>query len=121
MKPNDEKIIAALLSTGSVTEAEKQCAVSRRTIYTRLSDPAFRAEYDARRKAALDGACDALRASLSAAITTVREIILDKKNAPQVRLNAAQIILQNAIRYGEQVELAEQVERLESMIGGRSA
>lgn len=61
LKPKDEQILAALLSCGTVAEAEKISGVSRATIYNRLADEAFKAEYDRRRFMVLDEACNALK------------------------------------------------------------
>ena len=57
MKPKDEQILTALLSCGSVVEASNVSKVSCKTIYNRLSDKEFKAEYDHRRTTALNEAC----------------------------------------------------------------
>ena len=116
LKPKDEKVISALLQCGSVTETEKITGVSRSTIYKRLSDDNFRAEYDRRRAMVLDEACNVLKASLSEAVNEVRGIMLDTKNAPQVRLNAAGLILQNCLKYVEQHEIITRLENLETIV-----
>lgn len=113
MKAKDEKIMSALLSTGTVSEAEKLSGVSRHTIYKRLEDKEFKAEYDRHRKEALDGACRALQSTLTEAVQTIRAIIKNPKNAPQIRLNACGLILQNCLKYTEQLEVLERLNALE--------
>lgn len=113
LKPKDEHILSALLSCGSIAEAEKLSGVSRTTIYNRLADETFKAEYDRRRSVVLNEACNALQATLTRAVDTVREIIEDKRNAPQVRLNACGLILQNCLKYVEQIDILSRIEELE--------
>lgn len=116
LKAKDEKILAALLTYGSVADAEKASGVSRGTIYNRLSDEEFKAEYDRRRAAVLDEACTTLQATLTSAVNTIRQIIENSANAPQVRLNACGLILQNCLKYVEQVEIMEELHRLEEIM-----
>ena len=97
LKAKDEHILSALLSCGSIAEAEKLSGVSRTTIYNRLADETFKAEYDRRRSMVLNEACNSLQATLTKAVDTIREIIEDKRNAPQIRLNACGLILQNCL------------------------
>lgn len=113
LKKNDEKIMTALLTSGSVTEAEKLAGVSRTTIYNRLNDKEFKAEYDRRRVLQLNEACSALQSTLTTAVNTVKEIIENRKNAPQIRLNACGMILQNCLRYVEQIDILSRIEELE--------
>ena len=47
------------------------------------------------------------------AVDTIREIIEDKRNAPQVRLNACGLILQNCLKYVEQIDILSRIEELE--------
>lgn len=113
LKPKDEKIMAALLTCGSVAEAERISGVSRSTIYNRLSDAEFKAEYDQRRAMVLNEACNTLQSSLTSAVNTIREIIENQETAPQIRLNACGLILQNCLRYVEQIDILSRIEELE--------
>lgn len=45
MKPKDEQILTALLSCGNIRDASIAAGVSHTTIYNRLSDKDFKAEY----------------------------------------------------------------------------
>lgn len=114
LKPKDERIIAALLSCGSVSEAAKETGVSRQIIYNRLQDEHFKAEYDHRRTIVLNEACNALQSTLTEAVRTIRDIMTDEENAPQIRLNAAALILQNSLKYVEQIDIISRIEKLEN-------
>lgn len=116
LKPKDEQILAALLSCGTVAEAEKISGVSRATIYNRLADESFKAEYDRRRFMVLDEACNALKATLTEAVDTIRQIIKDEENPSQIRLNACGLVLQNCLKYVQQVEIVSRIEALENMM-----
>lgn len=116
MKPKDEQILSALLSCGSISEAEKISGVSRTTIYNRLADDEFKSEYDHRRKEALNEACAALQATLTKAVDTIKGIMQDESTAPQVRLNASALILQNCLKYTEQAEILSRLDEIEKHI-----
>ena len=116
LKPKDEQILAALLSCGTVAEAEKISGVSRATIYNRLADEAFKAEYDRSRFMVLDEACNAQKATLTEAVDTIRQIIKDEENPSQIRLNACGLVLQNCLKYVQQVEIVSRIEALENMM-----
>ena len=113
LKPKDEHILTALLSCGSIAEAEKISGVSRTTIYNRLADETFKAEYDRRRSLVLNEACNSLQATLTKAVDTIKCIMEDTDTAPQVRLNASALILQNCLKYTEQTDIISRIEELE--------
>ena len=116
LKPKDEHILTALLSCGSIAEAEKISGVSRTTIYNRLADETFKAEYDRRRSLVLNEACNSLQATLTKAVDTIRGIMEDTDTAPQVRLNASALILQNCLKYTEQADIISRIEELEKIL-----
>ncbi len=119
MKKNDEKILTALLTSGTVAETERITGISRSTIYKRLADAEFRAEYDSRRQTVLSEACNTLQATLTNAVNTVKEIAENENAAPQIRLNACGMLLQNCLRYVEQIDILARIEALEKQ-GGKS-
>ena len=116
LKPKDEHILSALLSCGSIAEAEKISGVSRTTIYNRLADETFKSEYDRRRTLVLNEACNSLQATLTKAVSTIKGIMEDTETAPQGRLNASALILQNCLKYTEQAEIISRIEKLEKSI-----
>lgn len=114
LKPKDERIIAALLSCGNISEAAQEANVSRQIIYNRLQDENFKTEYDHRRTLILNETCNALQSTLTEAVRTIRDIMTDDENAPQIRLNAAALILQNSLKYVEQIDILSRIEKLEN-------
>ena len=88
--------------------------MSCKTIYNRLSDKDFKAEYDRRRTMALNEACNTLQATLTKAVD-IREIAENSDNAPQIRLNASALLLQNCLKYTEQVNILARLDELEKI------
>lgn len=115
MKPKDEQILTALLSCGNIKDASIAAGVSHTTVYKRLSDKDFKAEYDRRRTTALNEACNTLQATLTKAVDTIREIMENTDTAPQIRLNASALLLQNCLKYTEQVNILSRLDELEKI------
>ena len=113
---NDEKIIAALLTTTSISDAARECKISKTTIYARLKDSDFNAKYRAACRELLRDHTAALQGHMGAAITTMREILDNKNNSPQVRLNAADGILRHGLNLTEQMDIASQLDALEARL-----
>lgn len=110
---NDERIIAALLTTTSISDAAKECKISKTTIYQRLKDPEFNTKYRTACRELLRDHTAALQGHMGAAISTMREILDNPKNSPQVRLNAADGILRHGLNLTEQMDIVSQLEELE--------
>lgn len=97
----DEKILAALIASPTIRAASEACGISETVIYGRLRDDVFRQRYDAARLELLDAATATLQKKITAAIDVISEIAEDAETAPQIRLNAATAILQNAVKLTE--------------------
>lgn len=113
MKLSDETILSALVACGSVSAAAKNLGCSTQPIYSRLKDPDFKSEVDRLRRENMAAACGALQCALLDAIQTARGILNDTENSPQIRLNAANMVLSNALRYTEQHDILQRLEALE--------
>ena len=101
---SNEKIIAALLTHGTIKEAAKAAGVSPRTIYDRLRNMDFAAEYMEAKNDVLRKAVINISAHLSEAIDTVAEIVTNKDINPATRLQAAQTLLSYADKYTGRIE-----------------
>lgn len=96
---SNEEIIAALLQHGTLREAAQAAGVSPRTIYDRMNDREFSAEYMAAKNDIMRSAVFKMNESLSAAVDAITDIMNDPKNNAAVRLQAAQTLLNNAGKY----------------------
>ena len=114
MKNNDEKILCALIAHKTITAAAASAGVSERTVYSRLADDAFRAEYDRRQRTTLDHACKTLQAALTDAVEVLTAIMADSQNAPQSRITAARSVLEYGVKLTELTDLAARVAALEA-------
>lgn len=53
---------------------------------------------------------------MTEAVDTIRQIIKDEENPSQIRLNACGLVLQNCLKYVQQVEIVSRIEALENMM-----
>ena len=109
---NNKKILAALISCGSIRKAATVAGVSETTIRTRLKDPDFREKYETAKSKILTEACNAVTARLTTAIDVLDSIMEDERNPATVRVSAADGILRHGLRY---IEVANIVPRLEAL------
>lgn len=112
-KKNNEEIIAALLQHGTIKEAAAAAGISPRTIYDRMGDKDFRAEYIAAKTDIIRAAVYSINAKLSAAVDTVNEVMTNKENNAAVRLQAANIIINNASKFSNRLTDEERESRAE--------
>ena len=110
---SNEEIIAALLQHGTIKDAAAAAGTTPRTIYDRMNDREFRAEYMEAKNDIIRKAVFTINEKLSTAIDAVAEIMTDKDNNPAVRLQAAKTILNNAGKIAEGVSNDEYQRRNE--------
>ena len=110
----DERILAALLTAGSVRAAARSANVSEATVRNRLADPDFRARYDRLRGELLQEAAAGLTAKLESATATMAEIMEDGQNPASVRVSAADAVLRHGLRYIEAGNILRRLDALEA-------
>lgn len=110
---SNEEIIAALLQHGTVKEAAAAAGTTPRTVYDRMKDREFRADYMEAKNDIIRKAVFTINEKLSAAIEAVADIMTDEKNNPAIRLQAAQTILNNAGKFSERLAKDEYQSRKE--------
>ena len=113
MAISNEKIMSALIATGSVRGAAKAACVSETTIRTRLNDPNFRKEYETAKGAILTEACDSLAARLTHAVEVLVDVLDNTENAATVRVSAADSLLRHGLRYIEMGNILLRLDALE--------
>lgn len=104
---NNEKIIAALIQHGTVTEAAQAAGVSPRTVYDRMRDKEFIADYMRAKSDIIRGAVFSINSKLSDAINCIADLMQDKDVAPAVRLQSAQTILNYAGKFISRLNMEE--------------
>lgn len=101
---SNEQIIAAMLQHGTIKEAAAAAGTAPRTIYDRMQDREFRAEYMEAKNDIIRKAVYSINTKLSAAIDAVCDIMNDKDNTnAAVRLQAAQTIINNASKFADRL------------------
>ena len=104
MAISNEKIMAALIATGSVR--------------ARLNDPDFRAEYEKAKSEILTEACDALGARLTLAVDVLCEVLDSDATPATVKVSAADSILRQGLRYVEAANILRRLDALEQRTNG---
>ena len=118
MAISNEKIMAALIATGSVRAAAKAACVSETTIRARLNDTDFRKEYETAKGAVLTEACDSLAARLTHAVEVLVDVLDNTENAATVRVSAADSLLRHGLRYIEAANILTRLDALEQRTNG---
>ena len=99
LSPKQRRAVATLLQAPTVAGAARNTGVSERQMFRWLADPAFRAELREAESGAIDAAARSLAALASKALVIVGAI-LDAPDTPAgVKLRAAQVVLDAALRW----------------------
>lgn len=108
---SNEAIIAALLQHGTVREAAKAAGTTARTVYDRMQQQDFTAEYSAAKNEILRQASISVNDKLAAAIEEIAAIMTDKQVNAAIRLQAAQTIINSAGKFAERLDRSEKTQR----------
>ena len=106
---SDEQIIAALLSSGTIKEAAAAVGLSERAVYDRMNGDGFSALYCSAKADVMRAAVVGINEHIHEAIDTIADIMHDRSNNPAIRLQAAQTLLNNAVKFSERLTSAEAV------------
>jgi hypothetical protein len=109
-KDNYERAVAALVACPTTKEAAKVAGIGESTLRAYKSDPEFVELYTAARHELLDTGVKALQSKFSDAVKVISEVMNDKEASPNVRLSAANSIIQNVVRLTDQTESMERAE-----------
>lgn len=115
-KTTDERLIGLILAHG-VSGAAVIAGVSKNSIYKRLKNPMFRAEFDAAQGIVLSATTGALCDALGDAVTALRDIVNDKSTSAGLRVQAASALLSHGVRYVEVSNIMRRLEALEQKEG----
>ncbi len=113
----NEVVISALLNEPTVQKAAEKCGLSQRQIYERMKQMSFKQEYRQAKRSILESVTNGLQARLTAATETTIEIMQNKENSPQVRLNACGLIFNQCQKLTETIDILDRIESLEKIQG----
>ena len=108
---SDERLLSALASGRSVSQAAQAAGLSERTVYRRLSGPAFQQRLSALRDELVTSALAELAGSAGAAVETLKGLLTSREE--RVQLAAAKAMLDQLLRLREAVALEQRLQALE--------
>ena len=111
-RTNKDRALIALLGCNSIRDAAKACRLSEETLYRYSRDDDFVRDYREARRQTVENAISKLQSATGEAVETL-ERNLHCEN-PAVEVRTAQIILENAIKGVELIDVIERLERLEN-------
>ena len=111
---NKEKALIALIDSASIREAAQKSGLSEETLYRYLKDKEFLSEYRNARRACVENAITQIQQATSEAVETLKKNLHCEN--PAVEIRAAQIILDNAIKGVELIDVIERLEILENAV-----
>lgn len=117
VRKNDDKLLLALACGATVEAAAKQCALTDRTIYRRLNDPAFKARLADLRGDMVRRCAGMLTAAAGEAVRTLLSL-QGGSTPPATRLGAARAILELGLKVREVAELEARMTELEALVKG---
>ena len=106
-KISDEELIAALISCGTMKAAAETVGLTERTVYDRMQDGDFKARYKAVKADIVRRAVFDINSKLGTALDTVLEIMQDKNNRPETRLQAADKVFMYADKFAKRLSTDE--------------
>jgi hypothetical protein len=98
-----------------VESAARECGVTPRTVYRRLSEPAFRRRLQALRSDMVQRTAGTLTAASGEAVRTLLEL-LKPGVAHNTRLGAARAVLESGVKLRELAELEQRMAALEEQV-----
>lgn len=114
LTPKQRKVIAALLTGGTVANAARISGVSERNIYRMLQDESFRAALSDASERAIEAAARMLSDASGVAVLTLREIASKKSAADSARVRASDVILAHMLKVKELHEIERRLTELEA-------
>jgi phenylpyruvate tautomerase PptA (4-oxalocrotonate tautomerase family) len=112
--PRQQRALEALLAGATVAEAAAAAGVARKTVYSWIQSPAFRAELDAAQRAAIEAITRRI-VRLAEAATEALRVALEEA-PPATRVRAADVLLRRLLEFREFTALEERVAALEAAV-----
>lgn len=117
LSAKQEKVLAALLSSGTQREAAKKAGVAETTVGRYLKEPEFEKAYKAAADKLFATAFIQSEKALNLAFETLTEICGSKAENGQVRVSAARSIIEYSLKMKEICDIEGRIERLEQSEG----
>lgn len=109
----EDLAVIALLSEPTIGKAAKRVGVSEATLWRWMQDESFQELYREARNKAVGQAIARLQQATTKAVNTLEAVISDSKAPANVKVNAARIIIETALRAIEIEDIQARLDRLE--------
>ena len=106
------KALASLISSKSVAEAARRCGCAESTLHLYLRNETFKAEYERRLDALIDGAANRVKQGLGPALGVLQDIAEDDTQPPASRVTAARGLIEGGLRVLKEHEDHKLIEAL---------
>lgn len=116
MTPRKERALACLLTARTKEEAAQAAGISPRTLRGYFTDPEFMERYNAAFREVLENATHDAQKSASPAISVLVGIMADEDVPVGVRVQSAKILLENALRFTDQLDVLKRLAELEKTV-----
>ena len=117
LTPKQRRAIASILTTRNYEEAMTAARVSRQTFYNWLKQPHFKAELDRQLNDFTAAALDRLKSAAGDAVDTLRTLL--NSESENVKLRAAQSIVDYVIKARELGDISARLDELERVVSER--
>jgi len=117
-KIQDDRLLMALACGATVEAAAQAAGLSKRTVYRRLKDPAFRQRLQDLRAEMVQRTAGTLTAAGGEAVKTLLAL-LKEAIPPTVRLGAARAVLEIGMKVRETAELEQRLAAVEAAAEAR--
>jgi hypothetical protein len=115
LSPRQEAALVALLAEPTYSAAAARARVAEATLYRWLKLPAFQAAYRDLRRQAVEGAVAHLQQATAKAVEALCRGLTCGTPAAEIR--AARVVIDQAAKWTELIDLTERVEDLERQTG----
>ena len=111
--PRKEKALQALLVSRTRAEAAKMAGIGESTLRGYMQNTEFVERYELAFSDMVRDAAQQAKQTLSPALSTLKEIMMDQEEPAQARITAARSILEYSLKLTEQADILEQLRELE--------
>ena len=113
LTPRKEKALQALLVCRTRAEAAKMAGIGESTLRGYMQNTEFVERYEIAFSDMVRDAAQQAKQTLSPALSTLKEIMMDQEEPAQARITAARSILEYSLKLTEQADILEQLRELE--------
>ena len=113
MRITDEQLITAVLGSTSNRKAARALGLSERSLYRRLESEELQRKLRDAQGVLLNDAVTQMRRSLTEAASVIVSVMNNQECSPQVRINAADLLLKGYMRLSERAEILDRLDKLE--------